>query len=471
MSTARRSSALIGGAVSALALILASAPACDDASTTGTGGKGGGAALVCGDGFPDPDLGEECDDGNLDDNDACSNQCKKPKCGDGKTQSTEDCDDGNLDDTDACTSLCKAAACGDGFIQAGVEDCDDGNEEDGDACSSSCKAGSGCGNGVIEMGEECDDGNKSNSDGCISDCFLAYCGDGYAELGAEECDDGNMVDDDTCTNMCKVNQPATYDCPGTPADLAGDMAMSFGGDTGKATDVYSGTCGGAGAPEIVYAFTALASGVLTIDMSAATMDGDPVLYVREGSCESGTEIACADQTFGGGTEEVSFAVTAGTTYYVFADGYSDGMGFSTSGAYTLDTLLLTQVPGDECPGVNVPIQGAGDTYSLTGSTAAAKADRIGLGLCNSSMTPEVIYKVTPPVSGKLIVSVDPTYDASVYIRTTCEVQSSQVVCAEAAGVGGLEVAQANVTAGNSYWVIIDGKNGSKGSFNADFHLQ
>jgi cysteine-rich repeat protein len=45
----------------------------------------------CGNGVVDP--GEECDDGNDDDNDACTSQCLLPRCGDGSVwYAMEDCD-------------------------------------------------------------------------------------------------------------------------------------------------------------------------------------------------------------------------------------------------------------------------------------------------------------------------------------------------------------------------------------------
>ena len=54
----------------------------------------------------------------------------------------EHCDDGNLDDDDACTSACALNVCGDGHLfavdQGGEEACDDGNLLDGDGCSATC---------------------------------------------------------------------------------------------------------------------------------------------------------------------------------------------------------------------------------------------------------------------------------------------------------------------------------------------
>lgn len=91
-------------------------------------------------------------------------------CGDTFLSAGEECDDGNTDDLDACTSLCTLATCGDGFIQvANGELCDDGNLDSIDACNASC-APSGCGDGYLQPSESCDDGNTTDGDGCSSKC-------------------------------------------------------------------------------------------------------------------------------------------------------------------------------------------------------------------------------------------------------------------------------------------------------------
>jgi cysteine-rich repeat protein len=66
--------------------------------------------------------------------------------------------------------FCKLATCGDGFINVGVEECDDGNLEDNDVCPSSCTVAT-CGDGFVFDGtEECDDGNDIEDDFCKVDC-------------------------------------------------------------------------------------------------------------------------------------------------------------------------------------------------------------------------------------------------------------------------------------------------------------
>ena len=125
-----------------------------------------GPVPFCGDGFVDP--GEQCDDGNTNNEDDCRNDCTLPECGDGMVDPGEECDDGNTNNDDDCRNDCTRPECGDG---------------------------------IVDPGEECDDGNTDNEDDCRNDCTVPVCGDGIVDPG-EECDDGNNVDDDECSNSC-----------------------------------------------------------------------------------------------------------------------------------------------------------------------------------------------------------------------------------------------------------------------------
>jgi cysteine-rich repeat protein len=46
------------------------------------------------------------------------------RCGNGVVDGGEECDDGNTIDSDACTSVCRLPVCGDSVAYDGVEDCD-----------------------------------------------------------------------------------------------------------------------------------------------------------------------------------------------------------------------------------------------------------------------------------------------------------------------------------------------------------
>ena len=164
-------------------------------------------------------------------------------CGDNTVDAGEECDDGNMDDTDACVAGCVQATCGDGFVQAGVEACDDGNQVDDDACPNNCAA-PGCGDGIVQAGEECDDGNMNDADACTNQCKIAACGDGKVQDG-EECDDGNQVDDDACSNACVTATCSDKAKNGGESDVdcGGPCSPCANGDTCKANaDCQSMSC-------------------------------------------------------------------------------------------------------------------------------------------------------------------------------------------------------------------------------------
>lgn len=179
---------------------------------------------------------EECDDGNAVANDACSNNCRNPRCGDGLIHGArgELCDDGNLINGDGCSAACTTETyCGNARVDNG-EVCDDGNFNETDGCTTTCKrsgCGDGfiqageecdladqnggaqcsvqcrvprCGNSVVEAGEQCDDGNQLNTDACLNSCQTPRCGDGFVRAGREQCDDANQVNTDGCTNVCQT---------------------------------------------------------------------------------------------------------------------------------------------------------------------------------------------------------------------------------------------------------------------------
>lgn len=198
----------------------------------------------CGDGILQR-ADEACDDGNHDAGDGCY-RCKieppREHCPNGVLDEGEECDDGNLVDDDACDNFCYRnpcivlIVCGNGVLEAG-EACDDGNVSDGDGCAAHCATVepgwrcpfpgrpcepipdggiedggiSMCGDGIVqrELGEICDDGvNAGGYGGCAPGCVLGpHCGDGVTQPDYEECDDGNNDNTDLCDACLVVTLP------------------------------------------------------------------------------------------------------------------------------------------------------------------------------------------------------------------------------------------------------------------------
>ena len=200
-----------GDDVAGLAIETSSSGQTDDTdaftSSTGeppseTSSNGNESDPECGNARLEP--GEQCDDGNLLNDDGCSKSCLEEFCGDGVLQASEGCDLGpDNADFRTCTSACLKNVCGDGH-PGPDETCDDGNTDDDDGCSSACTLET-CGNGRLEAGEQCDDGNNNNDDGCTTLCAPPTCGDGILSSSAEEdCDDANPDNADACPNDCTV---------------------------------------------------------------------------------------------------------------------------------------------------------------------------------------------------------------------------------------------------------------------------
>ncbi len=133
---------------------------------------------------------EECDDGNLSNDDGCSNVCflEGGSCGDAIIQSRlgEQCEpileDPGVCDARTCRYLNQTTSstrnnyhCGDGR-RTGSEECDDGNSNNNDSCDTNCMLNSGrCGNGIVERknNEECEP-SKQTSIRCSSTCRYVF---------------------------------------------------------------------------------------------------------------------------------------------------------------------------------------------------------------------------------------------------------------------------------------------------------
>ncbi|MBL7685007.1 MAG: DUF4215 domain-containing protein, partial [Deltaproteobacteria bacterium] len=161
--------------------------------------------------------GEECDDANPEDTDACLNTCQNATCGDGFVWSGHEvCDDGPLNGQPFhCNASCSGvtqSVCGNGVLEQSDEECDDSNTINGDGCDSQCVIEQ-CGNGKTQFGEECDDGNPEETDACLTECLNATCGDGFVRSGYEVCDDGPLngqvghcsISCSGTTNVCVVD--------------------------------------------------------------------------------------------------------------------------------------------------------------------------------------------------------------------------------------------------------------------------
>jgi len=213
----------------------------------------------CGNGITEGNAGEECDDGNNVNTDACTNACTLAFCGDGIIQTSppnqrEDCDGGACCDVD-CTfieanpaKVCRPAAgdcdvaefctgnsafCPANVLQPNGTECrsSTGGCDPVETCtglSAACPA-----DDVITT---CTDGDGCCPAGCNNgnddDC-MAVCGNNVLEAG-EDCEAGDCCDPDNCqfeavATECRASVDAcdpSEACDGGSADCRADVTIT-----------------------------------------------------------------------------------------------------------------------------------------------------------------------------------------------------------------------------------------------------
>jgi hypothetical protein len=285
-----------------------------------------------------------------------------------------------------------------------------------------------------------------------------------------ELNEGNNV---ITTSVTLPGGPTGPDACASPVVIPADGGVFPGSTSGGST--YSGTCGSSGSsPEKVYQWTPSVSGTTTIQTCSATgTNFDSVIYMRSGSCASGSQVGCNDDATGCAASSSSThasrltaTVTAGQTYFIFVDGYQ-----GASGNFSLSVAAPGTTPPPPTPcGSPTVVPPAGGVF--TGTTSGTSTLT---GTCAAtSPAPEKVFQWTPATSGTATIQTCSTsgtnFDTVLYMRTgTC--QGTQAACNDdtsgcstGAGQGLGSRIRPNVTAGQTYFIVVDGYASSEGNF-------
>ena len=166
----------------------------------------------------------------------------------------------------------------------------------------------------------------------------ASCGDGAVNSPSEQCDDSNTMPGDRCGPTCLTENPD--DCPGTPISL--DTTQLVINDTTTNANDTSQYSSGAGSTciagsawlgnDLIYAVTPTEGGQLVATLQASY--NGHYLVARTDCPGAAEDLACDAHQGPGSQDQISFAVTAGTVYYLLVESYQ-----LTDGDFTL-TLKL-----------------------------------------------------------------------------------------------------------------------------------
>ncbi|HWC76047.1 MAG TPA: fibronectin type III domain-containing protein, partial [Blastocatellia bacterium] len=220
--------------------------------------------------------------------------------------------------------------------------------------------------------------------------------------------------------------------------------------------------------DAVYSFIPATTGVYTVGATPTGIGFDISLYlVTDCANPATTCVAGANIDPLGKGESVSPTLTAGTRYFIVVDGATA----DTFGGFHLS--LRSGLPSNDTCATPTLIEASRLPFSETASTFGANDDLNPDEPClrtrQSGTGPEVIYQFTPADSQNYRLTVTPMglYDTSIYIVTNC---GSLVGCTSAdfQGAGGAEFIQRNLTAGTTYFIVVDGFGGDSGDFSIFF---
>lgn len=257
---------------------------------------------------------------------------------------------------------------------------------------------------------------------------------------------------DTCTNATPITA-VPYFQYGDTSTATADYGFGANSCPGIAAATGSGT------KDVVYAFTPATTGTYIVNV--ATFSWDAAVYVAtDCSMIDATCLGAADSCTNC-TETRSFTATAGTTYYIFVDGYQTSSTPANSGVFSI--ALNTPPPGDTCgnalPVTALPFADSGNTNGATNdygySTGSCPPETGGWG----SGSNDIVYSFNPAVTGSYTIAVDGALDSTVYVVTNCaDVDNSCVAGDEHCFSGGgcAETVTTNLTAGTTYYIVVDG---------------
>ncbi|MEO2139579.1 MAG: S8 family serine peptidase [Thermoleophilia bacterium] len=254
-------------------------------------------------------------------------------------------------------------------------------------------------------------------------------------------------------------------------DISGASGSVIGSTVGATReDGEPGHGGPGGTASIWYRWTAPENGVLQVTTRGSSFDTLLGGYSGTSLADLRTHAHNDDNGSGGTWSSISFAVDAGTTYYLAVDGY---------GGWTGSSVINWSLEGPPAPPPAIPndifsaaeeITGA--SGSVIGSTVGAKREAGEPYHGSSTGRASIWYRWTAPADGMLQLSTQgSSFDTLLGAYTGAALADLDRLAANDDFGGGLwSSVTIPVTAGTTYRVAVDGWGGRFGATNLSWNL-
>lgn len=329
----------------------------------------------------------------------------------------------------ALTGICQKSSAGGGG-GGGVGGGGGGTTDGGNDCDPACSNGTVC------------DTSTRTCVGCLSDsdcgCPTPVCSSNTCIAGTP---DGGATQQ--IGESCLSPAPVLFPGCGSTA--------SFHVDLSTLSDDETGTCS---APmslgkDAVFSLTLDQSHDVTVTTTPAS-GVQPLVYLRAGACESGSELLCRD-TFGV-TSTVKLKALPAGTYWLILDSYDPA---SAGGVDVNVQLDPPTPPGNETCGTAQSLDTDGGVVTVDLSTA----DDDDQGSCNANAfdAPEVVYKISLAEPLDLHLSATPqdlaNDSALLYVRQSPCRTGAELYCVNPPQ--GAETVRLRALPAGDYYVFIE----------------
>jgi hypothetical protein len=209
----------------------------------------------------------------------------------------------------------------------------------------------------------------------------------------------------------------------------------------------AGSCGGSGAPDVVYRLDVPRRARFTAGLEGE--EGSHVLIVSRRCGDPGSEVACGrsvDEVLGPGA------------YFVAADGAAP----DALGRFTLQ-WALHDLGGQAAACASAKVLAEGRAID---STTAGSGDWFAVS-CGSSDGPsgaDKVFKLVLATRRTVRVDVNPAFDAAVSLRRACgdaPGSASPELACETGTDGNRRVVIERMLDAGAYWVVVDGQSAAE----------
>jgi hypothetical protein len=274
--------------------------------------------------------------------------------------------------------------------------------------------------------------------------------------GSETC--GNGVDDNcngsidegcvTCT------PPGNTTCGSATGYAIGSTVM--GNNTCSSPDI-AASCGNSGSGnDSTYSFTSDGSPTrYTITMTGPA-GYDTVLHAHASTaCNASDELVCVDDSGSVNVSTIQLDSPPQGTVYLVADSFST----TTGNTFTL-TSSTSALNNDTCAGA-IAIRANGVYTGTTLGRANDYSPGTATGCALGTTAPDVVYSITARTTGTITATTcGSSYDTFLYVSTSC---GSSTTCSDDS-CGLQSSISFPVTAGTTYYLIVDGYSVSSGPY-------